>query len=117
MLGYHFSDSDCERFFATDQCWDRATLKEIREKYNIFFRPDSATPLMVIPRPGINLLIVIGWEDDGTIGFNKRNGGWENCFDSYWLDGFLADLQATAAAIEADTINKNVDLSIEYYAD
>ena len=120
MLLYHFSDPDCERFCAADQRWDDETLKEIKEKYNIFFMSngkDGATPLMLIPRPRTSPLIVVGWEDDGSIGFNKNEGGWEKCFDSYWIESFIADLQAAKEAIDSKKLNQDVDLSVEYYAD
>lgn len=121
MLHYHFSDPDCERFFAVDQCWDAETLKEIKEKYNIFFMSngkDAATPLMVIPRPGMNPLIVVGWEDDGQIGFDKdQYGNWVKTFSAGWIDSFIADLQAAKEAIDSNTLNQDVDLSVEYYAD
>lgn len=121
MLLYHFSDPDCERFVAADQCWDKDTIKELRERYNIFFMSngrDAATPLMVIPRPRLSPLIVIGWEDDGSIGFNRdKSGNWETCFDGYWADSFIADLQAAKKVIDSNKLNQDVDLSVEYYAE
>lgn len=120
MLLYHFSDPDCERFIADDQHWDDSTVKELRERYNIFFMSngrDAATPLMVIPRPGKSTLIVVGWEDDGTIGFNRGDYGWETCFDSYWINSFIADLQVAKEAIDSNRLNQDVDLSVEYYAE
>lgn len=75
---------------AENQCWDEDTLKELKEKYNIFFMSngmDSVHPIMV--RDGI---CYIGHEDDGTIYFDRKYGHPINGFSAYWIDSLINEL-------------------------
>lgn len=38
-------------------------------------------------------LIAVGYEDDGTIYFNKRYMDFQDQFDSAWIDSIIADLK------------------------
>ena len=113
MISHHWNDSDCFRVFAEDQRWDAATLQQLREEYNIFFMSngkDAVNPLMVIPRGAGSPLIVVGWEDDGQIGFNKNEyGNWVKTFSAFWIDSFIDDLLAAKRAVDSGHI-KDINL-------
>ena len=82
-------------YFAEDQYWDKATLKQLRDDHNIVFMTagDGSTPIMIIPRKNSNPLIALGGEDDGQIFFHTYFGRFENSMDCYWIDSLIADLQ------------------------
>lgn len=94
MIQNIFEDYDELLIYAEDQCWDDDTLKELRDKHNVFFMTtdDAVCPVMVVERKEHSPLIVIGSEDDGTIWFKKSHGSYEFAFDAYWTDSFIADL-------------------------
>ena len=70
---------------AENQCWDDATLKQLRDTYHIFFMSsgDSVTPIMVT-----------GKKDDGTISFHREAGCYQNLMSAYWIPHLIADLEA-----------------------
>lgn len=37
MISGVFDDEECLRIYAEDQCWDKETLKQLKEEYNIYF--------------------------------------------------------------------------------
>lgn len=78
-------------FTAEDQCWDEATLRQLREEWNIVFMTngDGVIPVMISEKWGI----VLGTEDDGTIQFAQRYGQPEMCFSEHWIKYLIADLQ------------------------
>lgn len=98
MLEYVFDtnleDNDTMMFCAEDQCWDKATLKQLKEEYNIVFMTsgDAVKPVMIINKDSEYPLVVIGTEDDGTLYFKRRYGQFENCFSPYWIEPLIADL-------------------------
>lgn len=85
-------------FSAEDQCWDKKTLKQLRDEYNIIFMSagDGVIPVKVI-KYGDNYGVALGSEDDGTIVFKQYGRGntknYENMFSEYWIDKLIADLQ------------------------
>ena len=98
MIKDVFDDEDCLRIYAEDQRWDKETLKQLKEEYNIFFMSggDGVSPVMLKDD-----MIFIGWEDDGQIGFRKSKyhyGGFLDGFDIYWIKFLIADLQAALDA-------------------
>ena len=97
MISNVFNDKDCLRIFADDQCWDDATLKQLKEEYNIIFmtNSDGAHPIMIKGK-----WLIIGWEDDGQIGFDKRYGRFTNSFDKFWVPYLIADLKEAAKYID-----------------
>ena len=80
---------------AEGQCWDDATLQQLRDEYHIFFMTsgDGVTPVMVIGTDS-NPLIAIGSEDDGLIRFERRYGHYRYISSSYWIPYLIADLEA-----------------------
>ena len=99
MLKYIFN-TDLEadepmRFSAEEQSWDSATLKQLREEYNIIFRTSGrgVIPIMILNKDSENPLLVLGNEDDGTISFDRKYGGFLNKFSSYWVKSLIADLE------------------------
>ena len=99
MLRYVFNteleDDEPMMFSAEDQRWDDATLKQLRDEYNIIFMTngDGVSPVMIINGGGAYPLFVIGSEDDGTIYFERKYGQFEHCFSAYWADYLIADLK------------------------
>ena len=98
MIRCVFDDEDCLRIFAEDQCWDKETLKQLKEEYNIYFMNggDGVKPVMIKDD-----MVVIGWEDDGQIGFRKSKNyysGFLDEFNIYWIKFLIADLQAALDA-------------------
>lgn len=86
-----------ERYYAEDQRWDKETLKQLRDEYNIVFMTngDAVMPIKIIEENYKNkphYMFVIGYEDDGKIWFNKHYGQYENLFDRYWTKYLIFDL-------------------------
>ena len=99
MLEYVFNtdleDDEPMMFCAEDQCWDDATLKQLKEEYNIIFMTsgDAVKPVMIVNSNSKYPLIVIGSEDDGTLYFKRQYGQFINCFSAYWVKSLIADLE------------------------
>lgn len=66
---------------AFEQTWDEATIKQLRDEYNIIFNC-GVHPILVLGKGSDHPLLVVGSEDDGTILFRRRYGQFENCFFS-----------------------------------
>jgi hypothetical protein len=100
MLQYVFNtdldDDEPMMFSAYDQCWDKATLKQLKEEYDIIFMTsgDAVMPIMIVDKDSEYPLFVIGTEDDGTIQFERECGQFKNCFSPYWCESLIADLKA-----------------------
>lgn len=88
-------DDDIMYISAYDQRWDSATLKQLRDEYNIVFMTagDAVHPVMVLNKDSDCPLLVVGSEDDGTIYFHRRHGQFRNCFSPYWVEHLISDLQ------------------------
>lgn len=82
---------------AEDQCWDDATLKQLRDEYNIVFMTngDAVLPVMILNK-NKHPLLVIGSEDDGRIHFERKYGQFVHAFSSYWVESFVSDLREAA---------------------
>lgn len=87
---------------AKDQCWDKETLKELKDKYHIFFMTtgDSCHPVMVVPAHGGHFQYVFGVEDDGTVSFTKKYGQWQNSIYDFWIPTFIDDLEAAMSFVK-----------------
>lgn len=98
MIEYSFmddlEDDEPAMLSAEDQTWDEATLKQLREEYNIIFMTggDAVMPIMIINKE-THPLLVIGHEDDGTICFDRQYGQYINKFSLYWVESLIADLK------------------------
>lgn len=94
---------------AEDQCWDDATLKQLRDEYNIVFMTngDAVLPVMILNK-NKHPLLVIGSEDDGRIFFKRQYGQFTNSFSPYWVEPFVSDLRE-AVKICNETINRKQD--------
>lgn len=90
---------------AEGQCWDKKTLKQLRDEYDIIFMSagDGVIPVKVI-KYGDNYGVALGLEDDGTIAFKQYGCGdtksYEYMFSEYWIDKLIADLQEAKKHIE-----------------
>lgn len=99
MLQYVFNtdleDNEPIMFCAYDQRWDKATLKQLKDEYNVVFMTsgDAVCPVMIVNRDSKYPLLVIGSEDDGTIQFEREYGQFRNCFSAYWTKSLIADLE------------------------
>ena len=83
------------RVCAEDQAWDEATLKQLREEYNVIFMTsgDGVTPVLVLHKDSDNPLFVLGFEDDGTIVFERKYNQFCNTFSAHWAKSLIADLE------------------------
>ena len=83
--------------WAKDQTWDEETCKELKEKYNIIFN-HGIRPIMVVRRDdeGLDPLLIVGSEDDGTICFMRRTATFNNAFDVGWTKSFIENLKDAA---------------------
>lgn len=77
-----------------EQTYDEATIKQLRDEYNIFFRSGGVRPVMLIPCDNEEgCCVVIGSEDDGCICFRRDMfGNFINAMSLYWIDDLIADL-------------------------
>lgn len=95
---YSYPDYDLE-IFAKFQNWDKDTLKQLKEEYNIFFMSngiDSVTPIQLIKNSqneinGFN----IGVEDDGHLYFKS-----DNWLSINWIDSLINELQTVKEHIK-----------------
>lgn len=93
------------RFVAEDQCWDKATLKQLREEHNVIFRTKGSgvSPIMIINRgseESPHFLLAIGSEDDGCISFERAYGQFKNTFHTYWVKYLIADIEEALKVCE-----------------
>ena len=99
MLEYVFNevenDDDSIMFSAENQCWDEATLKQLKDEYNVVFMSggDAVIPVMILNKDTKYPLFVLGIEDDGTIFFKRKHGNFIHCFHPYWVKPLIADLE------------------------
>lgn len=99
MLQYVFNEElekdEPMMFVAEDQHWDKTTLKQLKEEYDVVFMTsgNGVMPIMIINKDSDNPLFVIGSEDDGTIRFDRKYGSFSNCFSFYWAKALIADLE------------------------
>lgn len=95
---YYWEDNDFDKrliIVAEDQCWDKKTLEQLRDEYDIIFMSSGAgvTPVKVI-KYGDNYGVTLGSEDDGIIKFEQYSeGNYKHMFSEYWIDKLIADLQ------------------------
>ena len=82
--------------WAEDQLWDKETCKELREKYNIIFT--GGYPIMVVRRDdeGLDPLLIVGSEDDGTIKFKRIYAMFENAYNIGSIRSFIENLKDAA---------------------
>lgn len=93
------------RFVAEEQCWDKATLKELKDKYNVIFMTNGngVSPIMIINRgseENPHFLLAIGGEDDGCISFERAYGSIKNTFSTFWGKCLIADIEAALKICE-----------------
>ena len=99
MLQYvwneELEDNEPMMFVAEDQCWDKATLKQLEKEHNIVFMTsgNGVMPIMILNKDSDNPLFVIGHEDDGTLYFDREYGNISNSFSYYWVKSLIADLE------------------------
>lgn len=93
---WELEDNEPIMFVAEDQCWDRATLKQLKKEHDIIFKTsgNGVMPIMILNKDSDNPLFVIGHEDDGTLYFDREYGHISNSFSYYWVKSLIADLEA-----------------------
>lgn len=72
--------------YAENQSWDKETLKQLKNEYNIFYDGIGCFGFEVISRGRSNPLIRIYVEDDGFLHKTDIE------FDIYWLESFIKNL-------------------------
>lgn len=79
---------------AEDQSWNKETLKQLREEYDVIFMSagDGVIPIKIF-KYGEHYGVALGSEDDGTMRFEKYFGDFKHGFSDYWIDFLIADLQ------------------------
>lgn len=113
MIEYAFTedleDDEPMVLTAEDQCWDDATLKQLRDEYDIVFMTsgDAVLPVMILNK-NKHPLLVIGSEDDGSIFFKRQCGQFTNSFSLYWVEPLVNDLRE-AIKICNEAINRKQD--------
>ncbi len=75
---------------ASNQVWSNKTTQSELRALGIYMQSCGVLPVMLIERSGLNPLVLIGEEDDGTIFFKN-----ERCrtFDLYWARHLINDLE------------------------
>ena len=81
-------------FYADNQTWDKKTLKQLKDEYNVIFN-GGIMAFMVLNGGTGHPLIAVGHEDDGVIWFDRRYGQFAECFSTYWIDSVIACLRST----------------------
>lgn len=71
---------------AENQNWNKETIKQLKNEYNILYDGTGCYGFEVIPREQSNPLIRIYSEDDGTL--YRTN----IVFDIYWIKSFIKNL-------------------------
>ncbi len=91
----NYDDDEPAMFCAEDQRWDKSTLKELRDKYNVIFKSggDSIHAIMILNKDDKYPLFVIGTEDDGTIQFERRYGQYRHSFSPCWAGSLIRELK------------------------
>lgn len=92
-------DDEPVYFRAEDQTWDGQTMRELWEKYHVYYNR-GIWGYMVIPRKTGDPLIVIGYEDDGCIRFPRSYGQYEHSFSAYWIKSILKDFDEVQYGIK-----------------
>lgn len=93
----HINDNDWDdnndtyMLTAEEQEWDPATIKQLRDEYDIIFN-DGVHPILVLNKSTDHPLLVVGYEDDGTLFFYRKYGEFINCFSPYWVETLYRDL-------------------------
>lgn len=72
--------------YAENQTWDKETVKQLKNEYNILYDGRGCYGFEVIPRERHNPLIRIYSEDDGFLHKTDIE------FDIYWLKSFMKNL-------------------------
>lgn len=101
---YHKSPIPNQTFYITaeEQTWDDATLKELREKYNIFFNGYGVRPVMLVPSSNQEgCCVVIGYENDGVITFRRNMfGNFMDAMSPCWIEDLIKDLTDAKEYVE-----------------
>ena len=79
---------------AEDQSWNKETLKQLREEYDVIFMSagKGVIPIKIF-KYGEHYGVALGSEDDGTMRFERYFGDFKDGFSDYWIDFLIADLQ------------------------
>lgn len=108
MLQYVFDkdldDDEPVAYSAYDQQWDKATLKELKDKHDVIFMTggDAVLPIKIVKKDGRNSLVTIGSEDDGTITFDREYGYFKNIFSVSWIPSLIKDLEEALYMCNSD---------------
>lgn len=76
---------------AEGQEWDAATLKQLRDEYNIVYN-NGCHPILILKEDN-EYFLVIGHEDDGRIWFERKYGQFKNRFHVSWAEKLIQNLE------------------------
>lgn len=113
MLEYVFDenlkDNEPAIYSAYNQRWDKATLDELRDKYDVIFMTggDGVVPVKIIAKESSNPSIALGTEDDGTIIFPRKYGDFANRISTAWIPFLIKDLEEVMRIID---LRKEVEM-------
>lgn len=109
---YIYSENTMVEYIsAEEQTWDKETLEELWDRYNICFDGKSIMPIKIINKDLENPMIVLGSEDDGTIYFERCCYGkpedwiedeYKNMFSAYWIDSVIEQLQEVKRRLKSE---------------
>lgn len=74
-----------------DDSWSE--YQDDMKKHGIYYNEKGVSPIKIIKRENQNPLFVIGYEDDGVLGFKKENGYYVTCKDVSWIDDLINNLE------------------------
>lgn len=99
-IGEYYSNKSGTRYYKKyeDDSWE--DYQEDMKRCGIYYNGKGVKPIKVIHRENHNPLIVIGWEDDGQLGFEKNNYVYANSFDASWIDGLIENLELVKRELE-----------------
>lgn len=84
-------EDDTYMLIAEEQRWDFATIKQLRDEYDIVF-DDGVHPVLVLNKGTDHPLLAVGYEDDGTLFFHRKYGQFINCFSPYYVEALCENL-------------------------
>ena len=88
-----------------NQTFDEATLRQLREEYDIFFMSagDAVLPVMVVDGDTHSQMFVIGCADDGRLYFDRKGFEFSMRFHPCWAKGLIKDLEEALRSLEYET--------------
>lgn len=91
MIKCVFEDKEGFDIYAEERRWDKETLEQLKNEYNVYFKTEGDAVMPVLVRDGN---VVIGGEDDGHIFFYKRHGQFIVLASESYIPALIKDLES-----------------------